>query len=285
MGAVYSVRFRSRMLKRAEPKLSSRLLAGWRRVRRTWGAAASMKGLAAAVSLCAMVCSATSAHAAPAVTVQSGDWSNAATWGGVLPRPQDPAEIAAGHTVTFDASSAEVTTLTVRGTLRIARDRSTRLAVRCNLIVNGVLDMGRDGDPIPSHVTHNLVFRLTQAQAAAFVGGPNFAATDCGLWAMGRFDAHGARLTRSWGKLNGDVAAGATKVTVEGDVSDWPVGGQIGTDAHLGRTESHGIGDHEPFVRTCFGSRVPDHRRDPGLDPHTDHANPVRAQWEGAVPR
>ena len=171
------------------------------------------------------MCTVTSLEAA--VTVTSGNWSNPATWGGTLPRPDEPAEIAAGHLVTFDASSAEVTSLTVRGTLRVARDRSTRLAVRCNLIVYGTLDMGRDGDEIPSHVRHDLVFRLTQARAAAFVGGPNFAATDCGLWAMGRFDAHGAKLTRAWGKLNADVAAGATKLTVEGDVSDWPVGGQI----------------------------------------------------------
>ncbi len=205
MAAEYSLHSPSCALKRADMGLS----------------------FAIVVSLSAILCTATSLYAAPAVTARSGDWTNPATWGGTPPLPQEPAEIAAGHIVTFDAPSAEVANLTVRGTLRVARDRSTQLAVRCNLIVYGVLDMGRKGDEIPKHVTHNLVFKLTQAKAAAFVGGAHFAATDCGLWAMGRFDAHGALLTRAWGKLNGDVAAGATKVTVDGDVSDWPVGSQI----------------------------------------------------------
>jgi glucose/arabinose dehydrogenase len=142
--------------------------------------------------------------------------------------------------VTLNASSTEVTTLTIRGTLRVARDRTTRLAVRCNLIVYGTFDMGREGDPIPRTVKHDLVFRLTQARAAAFVGGPNFAATDCGMWVMGRFDAHGAALTRAWGKLNGDVAAGATRLTIEGDASDWPAGGQI-VLTHTSDGQSHSI--------------------------------------------
>ena len=220
MAAVYSMHS-LRVWKRAHIRPSSTLLARWGHVRRM----SVGKGITAFMALTALVCTATSLEAA--VTVTSGNWSSPATWGGTLPRPDESAEIAAGHIVTFDAPSAEVANLTVRGTLRVARDRSTRLAVRCNAIVYGALDIGRTGDPIPSHVTHNLVFRLTQAQAAAFVGGPNFAATDCGLWVMGRFDAHGAALTRAWGKLNGDVAAGATRLTVEGDVSDWPVGGQI----------------------------------------------------------
>jgi glucose/arabinose dehydrogenase len=166
-------------------------------------------------------------RAEAAVTVRSGDWTNPATWGGSLPRPNDAAEIAAAHTVTFDASAAEVAELTVRGTLRIARDRSTRLVVRCNVLVYGVLDTGRPGDHIPSNVTHDLVFRLTQARAAAFVGGPNLARSDCGLWVLGRWDAHGAPLVRAWGKLAGDVSSGETQVRVAGDVSDWPIGGQV----------------------------------------------------------
>jgi glucose/arabinose dehydrogenase len=195
--------------------------------------------LTAVASMTAMLLTAR-ADAATVATVQSGDWTNAATWGGSLPRPEDAAEIAAGHTVTLNASSTEVTTLTIRGTLRVARDRATRLAVRCNLIVYGTFDMGREGDPIPRTAKHDLVFRLTQARAAAFVGGANFAATDCGLWVMGRFDAHGGALTRAWGKLNGNVAAGTTVITVDGDVSDWPVGGQI-VLTHTSDGQTHSV--------------------------------------------
>lgn len=185
----------------------------------------TMKTLARGAALIALLCWAVPSHAA--VTARSGAWTNPATWGGTLPRSQEKAEIRAGHEVTFDAASAEVAELTVRGTLRIARDRATKLVVGCNLVVYGTLDMGRPGDHIPSHITHDLVFRLTRTRAAGFVGGAHFEPTDCGLWVMGRWDAHAAPLTRAWGKLAGDVVAGATELTVDGDVSDWPAGGQV----------------------------------------------------------
>ncbi len=185
----------------------------------------AMNALARGAALVVALACAVPAHAA--VTARSGAWSNPATWGGSLPRPQEKAEIRADHEVTFDASSAEVAELVVRGTLRIARDRATKLVVGCNLIVYGTLDMGRAGDHIPSHITHDLVFRLTRARAAGFVGGAHFEPTDCGLWVMGRWDAHAAPLTRAWGKLASDVAPGATELSVDGDVSDWPAGGQI----------------------------------------------------------
>jgi glucose/arabinose dehydrogenase len=185
-----------------------------------------MKTLAGVSALAAVLCLAAPALAAP-VTVRSGAWSNPATWGGRLPRPQDTPEIAAGHSVTFDVSAADVAGLTVHGTLRIARDRNTRLTVGCNLIVYGTLDMGREGDVIPAGVTHDLVFHLSPARAGGFSGGANFTASDCGLWVMGRWDAHAAPVTRTWGKLAADAPAGATELTVEGDVSDWPIGGQV----------------------------------------------------------
>src|ERR1043165_1347883 len=39
-------------------------------------------------------------------TVQSGNWSNPATWGGKLPGPSDTPLISSGHTVVYDMASA-----------------------------------------------------------------------------------------------------------------------------------------------------------------------------------
>src|SRR5262245_48862024 len=96
MAAVYSMHS-LRVSKRARIKPSSKLLARWGRMPRTW----VIKGFAVFIALTAMVFTATSLEAA--VTVTSGNWSSPATWGGTLPRADEAAEIAAGHVVTFDA--------------------------------------------------------------------------------------------------------------------------------------------------------------------------------------
>ena len=159
-------------------------------------------------------------------SVQSGPWSSPATWGGRLPSASDVTMITAGHVVTFD-TMATVAELDINGILRISRAQSSSLTVNGNVLVYGVLDMGTAADPIPPRVTHDLIFHLTQAQARAYVGGPLFQPTDYGLWNFGRWDAHGAPLLRTWGKLAVDVPAGSTTVAVEGFVGDWPIGGQI----------------------------------------------------------
>jgi len=148
-------------------------------------------------------------------------------WVGVSHAQSLPSVIPAGQVYEL-AGNASVENLTIDGTLRISRTQASRLEIGCNLIVNagGVLDMGTDADPVL--VDHDLVFDLNNAEASGFVGGGHFQATDCGLWvAGGTLLIHGRDVLRTWGKLNGDLAAGATTVTVEGDVSRWPVGGQV----------------------------------------------------------
>jgi len=148
-------------------------------------------------------------------------------WAGVSHAQTLPSVIPAGQVYEL-AGTASVENLTIDGTLRISRTQASRLEIGCNLIVaaGGVLDMGTDVDPVL--VDHDLVFDLNNAEASGFVGGGHFQATDCGLWVDGgTLLVHGRDVLRTWGKLSGDLAAGATTVTVDGDVSRWPVGGQI----------------------------------------------------------
>src|SRR5947209_4763500 len=86
--------------------------------------------------LCSLMLVAGLLHAAPADdkiirSVQSGAWSEAATWSaGRVPPAGASVQIRTGHTVLYDRDSAEaVRAIFVAGTLRFARDRDTRLEV------------------------------------------------------------------------------------------------------------------------------------------------------------
>lgn len=158
-------------------------------------------------------------------SVQSGPWSAASTWGGAVPAAGSSPTIASGHTVTLD-TTASVATVTIHGTLKASRSVSSQVVYTGQVIVEptGVLDQGTQADPINLPVVHRLTSSLQQGQP--FVGGANYSA-DPGVWVRGVWSAYGQKTTRRWGKLNGNAALGAMSVTVDGDVSDWPVGAQI----------------------------------------------------------
>ncbi|MCF8366018.1 MAG: G8 domain-containing protein, partial [Bacteroidales bacterium] len=61
-----------------------------------------MKGKLLILSLLTLLCFQSMMYAAVRTSVQSGNYSDAATWGGVAPAPNDDIVISTGHTVTLD---------------------------------------------------------------------------------------------------------------------------------------------------------------------------------------
>lgn len=64
-----------------------------------------MKGKLLILSLLTVLCSQSLMYAAVRTSVQSGNYSDPATWGGVAPAPNDDIVISTGHTVTLDVSA------------------------------------------------------------------------------------------------------------------------------------------------------------------------------------
>src|SRR6059036_1733745 len=64
-------------------------------------------------------------------SAKSGKWSDASTWvGRRIPRSGDNVQVRAGHIITYDLKSEDaIRVLHVAGTLKFARDKSTRLNV------------------------------------------------------------------------------------------------------------------------------------------------------------
>ena len=151
--------------------------------------------------------------------LSGGSSAQTSTW----TDPSVDVEIPAGQTITVDSPVLRFRTLTNRGTL-VLPDRPVRIEAACGVLNYGVIrDEASSWDR-----RHDWIAAWTPATAAGIVGGPNYLASDCTFWNFGRWDAKGAQVTRWWSKLAADVTPGVTAVTVEGDVSDWPVGGFVG---------------------------------------------------------
>ena len=91
---------------------------------------------------------------------QSGNWSDAATWGGNLPSNSAIVAIPAGMVVTVDTKVApKFKSVTIDGTLRFATNVDTELWVD-TLISNAgsTLEVGTAADPIGAGVTARVVF-------------------------------------------------------------------------------------------------------------------------------
>jgi len=181
-------------------------------------------------------------------SARSGRWSDPATWAGRrVPRSGDSVQVRAGHVVTYDVNSQDaVRVLHVAGTLKFARERSTRLDVgllkvqpseQCNedgfncheaaempgasdaTMPRAALEIGTRENPIPAGVTATV--RLVYFDGMDTNTLP--ALMNCG----GRLEIHGAPMNRTWVKLGATVKAGDSKVTLAEPVTGWKVGDRI----------------------------------------------------------
>jgi cell surface hyaluronidase len=150
--------------------------------------------------------------------VQSGPWSNVATWGGVLPGVEEDVVIPAGVSVTLNAN-VECGAITVNGRLEV--ERADRTLLCDSLVAKGsgaVFEVGTATN------------RFLQKFTLTLKGLPTEVVTSMGAKVLGADQGgtiriHGRDRTE-WTNLGVNAAAGATSLTMA-DPIDWQVGDTI----------------------------------------------------------
>jgi formylglycine-generating enzyme required for sulfatase activity len=178
-------------------------------------------------------------------SAKSGEWSSAETWEGkAQPKAGDVVLIRAKHRVTYDvANDVIIRAVHVAGTLAFAPDRNTKLCTGLIRIASGedcteegfdcharpvaadrgterpALEVGTPQSPIEAGFT--ALLRLTYIEGMDRNSFP--ALVCCG----GRMDLHGARLNRSWVKLQAPAYPGSTELELAEPVEGWRAGDRV----------------------------------------------------------
>ena len=177
---------------------------------------------------------------------------DAATWGGTTPSASADLTLAAGTHALLDCV-AEARTLTIEAgaCVTASRTQSSQLTMHGNLVVEGVLDLGRPDDRVPEGVTAEIVFTGMddadyQGQPSTIFGterGPSVDEpavvldSDVGLWIMGDgvLTAAGAE-KKAWSFLL--EGAGPADATIEVEnASGWRVGDRVALTPTAMRSE------------------------------------------------
>ncbi len=178
-------------------------------------------------------------------SARDGRWSDATTWAEQrIPAAGDIVQVRGGHTVTYDASSDDaIRIIHVAGTLRFSRERSTRLTVGLIKIQPGE-SMSENGFDCDDHSsveavpTSEAALEIGTAEAPiplgiqatirlAYIEGMNRETCPAIIACGGRWDVHGATMSRTWVKLGAEASAAATSATLTEAVSGWRTGDQV----------------------------------------------------------
>lgn len=190
-------------------------------------------------------------------SVASGNWSDPKTWEPArVPKGGDLVQVARGTRVVYDVKSDEVLRLVqVVGTLTFSREKDTLLNVAVVKVQNSdacseagfacdfadvtesgepyvapngpmpALEIGTPDNPIP--VGRTAKIRLH------YLAGLNEKDAPAIACCAGRFDVHGAPLSRAWVKLGKDIAPGDNQIVLGEDVSGWQAGDEVLVTASL----------------------------------------------------
>ncbi|GJP36650.1 hypothetical protein CLOM_g21134 [Closterium sp. NIES-68] len=194
-------------------------------------------------------------------------WSDPSTWpGGVVPglggAKRANATIPCGQAVLLNVPAVVLTTLTIRGMLKI-EDTPSRPLVAVNasfVIVEGQLLVGSSA----RHFSQKAVFTLTPnpngrnnylytANAPADASNPRNFGHKAFVVVGGQVRLHGmpgGSSTPSWCRLAASARAGDRSIVVDQDVSAWPKGFHVGlsaTDFYADEVDAAAIADVSPL--------------------------------------
>src|SRR6185295_12207383 len=149
-------------------------------------------------------------------SVRDGLWSDAGTWGGLIPGPNDVITI--NHKVTIDVN-ATVAGITCSGSLIFAPDKSVILQSSKNIIITGTLQMR------PSSPSAIQLIRFININEDKFIGGGEDPMdSDIGLWVMnGKLDLQGSPKTGWIRPAGGIVNTDNLFLDAEG----WQIGDEV----------------------------------------------------------
>lgn len=181
-------------------------------------------------------------------SVKDGRWSDAGTWKPArVPKTGDRVLVSRGTSVEYDVASKSVVRLVqVVGTLSFARDRDTELNVGL-LTVQHTEDCSehgfacefegaQNGPKTPADAWPTLLIGTPEAPIPPehtarvrlhYLDGMNRNDAPAIACCSGRMEIHGSPVSHTWIKLGADVAAGASKVTLSEDMTDWRVGDEV----------------------------------------------------------
>ena len=194
--------------------------------------------------------------AAPAAaemqSVQSGDWSDGATWSaGQIPGASDAVTIVAGDSVTYDLPTSRVAGVRIEpGAMLVFADQmDVALETDANVVVEGTLRLRPQRPDSPTHQNSSLdrgpyfvhTLRFVDVDEMKFVGGGmEPLESDVGLWVVGEgvLDLAGAPKT-GWVRLAGSALQGEDRITLD----QVPVGWRNGDTIVIVPTEHPDVGE------------------------------------------
>ena len=162
--------------------------------------------------------------------IQSGDWTDPATWGGEVPGPNALVLIPENTAVVYDvapgsAEDVSVFSVLVEGALDFATDQDTRLEVDTLITDMGSrFTIGTEEDPLPSEFQAEIVIRDDTAPADQRPWDPGQITK--GVVSMGEVSVVGADKTTKL-TLADDAAAGDTSLVLEGEAEGWEIGDKL----------------------------------------------------------
>lgn len=176
------------------------------------------------------------------IAVNNGSWFDASTWkNGKVPGNGAKVLISEGVTVTYNQESdARINTVAIKGRLKFAENKSTKLVVETMLNgPTGTLDIGTsDKNFVAADKTAKIVFTSDRAIGDLKAWDPTQLGK--GLVSHGEVNIFGADKADSV-TLAGDAIAGDNFLTLSQQPSGWRLGDQI----VLGGTNRNNKGSHE----------------------------------------